>query len=366
MMRYGMTLITCFIAAGCMPVPHGTQGAPQLQTETVQLTVTVKTPTDEPIENAPVEIGSSIQSKFALTNALGQAAFTVDKNTDEETLVYRLSDGLYSSMVPPAQKDLATSQYHAIVTTYAVKSCYIAELQGAGPYAVDLTTEEAVKVTGRIVDGSGQPKTGAVAVRSSTAYDVVFPNESGQFTLEGVVKGEDDELWIAGDRNRMQYVTMTATQLQSDYAIGDIVVMDVTYDAHVNMQMTNTLAMRSLSKISMRYDVTLVSASDSSLFVYGVDRAGVAYTSDANGDKTTTLPIPSGTYYIVPSGFGHQPSWALLESVRAGRHAQLQAAGVPSITVAAGATESLAFDATAAYDAVMSVGADLACPCGCN
>ena len=72
-----------------------------------------------------------------------------------------------------------------------------------------------------------------------------------------------------------------------------------------------------------------------------------------------TLELPSGTYFVTPGGLGDQAFYALYESVKANRQAQLIIAGVPMITIAAGQTEVFTFDAQAAHDAIMAVGGDL-------
>jgi len=103
----------------------------------------------------------------------------------------------------------------------------------------------------------------------------------------------------------------------------------------------------------------LIAVDDAESHIFEVKSDGRAYWTDDNSNPVYTLQLPAGTYYVTPGSYGDRPFFALYESVKAGRQAQLDAAGVPKITIVAGQTADLTFDAQAAHDAIIEVGGDL-------
>jgi hypothetical protein len=342
---------------------HGTQGP---QFETVQLTITVKTSAGVGIPDAPMEAMSDVQSRFQMTDATGQATFTIVKVTDENTITVRLTHGGFTPLVPPELRATATQQYYAVRNAHAFKPCYLVTLKGTSPFAADIVTKPAVTVSGRILDGGGQPRSSALAPRSSNTFYSIADSELGVFSLGGVTRGEPGELWISGDLTQAHVVPLTAEQLQTDLNIGDLIIADTIRDATLELQMSNTSAIVVPSKIDIQRELCLVATDDAELHTLGARDDGEVFITDLANQPLTAIPIPAGTYYIVPGSFGRVSCFALLESIRAGRQALLDAAGVPKVTVTAGQTVSFEFDAQAALDAVMAVGGDLVCPCGCD
>ena len=71
------------------------------QQETVTLNLTALTTTGQVLANAPFEAATTAQTGFAMTDANGQASFTLDVAEGETTVTVRMSAGGFTPIVPP-------------------------------------------------------------------------------------------------------------------------------------------------------------------------------------------------------------------------------------------------------------------------
>lgn len=327
------------------------------QQPTISLTITVETQSGAPIANAPFEAVSRVQSRFAMTDVNGQANFAIVAAETEETLVVRMSDGGFTPLVPPELRDEATDRFHALRRSHAFKPYYIIPITGQQALAT-IRPQDAVTITGRLVDANGNPTEGVVGVRGRVDYDFVFDSEAGVFEIGGVAKGLPAELWF-GSNTQLHMISLTDIQTAQSTSIGDVLLADTPVDGGATIVMQNTATMQQPDKMRLDIALSLVAVDDAEVHGFDVHSDGRAYWTSDESTPVYTFQVPAGTYYVTPGALGDLPFFALYESVKAGRQAQLTAAGVPTITILPGQTTDLTFDGQAALDAVMSVGGDL-------
>jgi hypothetical protein len=325
--------------------------------QTITLNLTAQTQAGEPIGNAPFEAASTVAAQFAMTDAGGQATFTISAAENEETLMVRMSHGGFSLIVPPELRDDAIDRFHALRKTYSFKPYYLVPIDGDS-ISFTVTPDDAVTISGRLVDGDGNPIEGVVGTRGRVSFDFVLESEAGVFALKGVAKGLPAEIWFGIDK-QLHSITLTAAQTAQDTNIGDVTVVDTPADGSATILMQNTESLQQPNKTRLDLMLSLVAVDDAEVHGFDVKSDGRAYWTNDASEPVYTFQVPAGTYFVTPGSIGDQPFFALLESVRAGRQAQLILANVPMITISADRTTEFTFDAQAARDAIIAVGGDL-------
>lgn len=326
--------------------------------EEITVIVQVLDPQQQPVAEAPVEVVSFVQPRFAMTGPDGKATITLLRGDQDQTVTVRITNGGFAPVIPPELRSQAADRYKFLYETYAVPGCFIVPVTGT-EVSHTITLGEAVRVSGRLVNPSGASIASAVGVRGLHSLDMVMPPEDGVFAVN-VRKNAPAELWIAGESIQLHSVRLTATQTAEDVDLGNIVITEAVPNATLKLTMNNNQGLHLASKMLLGDSLALISADSSRMFLFDVRNDGSVHWPGENYQANYDLPVPAGTYYIAPGSLDNRPFLALLESIRANRHAQLDAAGIPKVTVAAGQTESLAFDAHAAVAAIIQVGGDLA------
>ena len=105
--------------------------------------------------------------------------------------------------------------------------------------------------------------------------------------------------------------------------------------------------------------VSLINSDGGIVYCFPLNRLGRAATFSRSTPLGGETRVPAGAYYIAPGIVGQGLAVALLDAIRDGRQAALDAAGVPQIQAMPGQTASISFDGRAARDAIVSVASDL-------
>jgi len=328
------------------------------QNADVELFLTVETESGQPIVNAPFEAATLVQSAFAMTDSSGQATFDLTLGEGETSVIVRMTHGGFAPLVPPELKDEAISRFHTLRTAHSFKPYYIIGVDGETVNAT-VNIQDAVTVSGRLVNEDETPRIGLLAVRDRVSFDQVFSHEEGRFSIGGVPRGRAVEVWIGGNTNQMHRIALTAAQTAQNVDIGDVPIADRAANGAATIRMENSDGLTQPSKLLVQDSMGLVKVDDAEPHMFHVDKSGRATWTNAASKQVPLLPVPEGTYYVTPGAYGDRAFFALYEAVKAGRQAQLDAAGVPKITIVAGQTAELTFDAQAAHDAIIEVGGDL-------
>lgn len=328
----------------------------------VAVTVSVSTSQGQPVPDAPVVIRGYGDIGLAMTDQDGRAVFGIDAiESDAHTAVCVL--GVFtgrSDLVSPELIAHSEQRHSALVTQFAVPdSASTVMSPNVDGYALTLVLADPVTVTGRLVDSAGQPVLALIGVPGFIAQVVAGPDqEQGSFVLPGVPKGRSTDLVILPNSPFVHYRHLSAAQTLDDVAIGDIVLPTQSDAGRININVTNRGLLTDRDGILLDRHAALISADGEYALNYYVTENDQAGYEEAF--PTQPLKVPPGTYYAAPAFWAHDTHIALRNSLLAGRHAALEAAGVPKIVVPDdGTTVTLNVDARAARDAILQVGADL-------
>lgn len=332
------------------------------------LDVTVLDPTGQPIPDCPVIASTYYQAKFNMTGPDGTVSLPLHREPDESYAVFMLHPGT-RLWADEQQRDLAIARFHTLRGSYAFRDVLQVNVAQQGdPATATIQALPAVTVEGHITrpDGSHFDFDSWVLIRGYCDYARALKSD-GLFSLEGVPQGHPVELWISGEGTEMHSVFLNPVQTANNIDLGDIVIEDVPKPSAIEgtVQGASDLVFPAdaadvHNRLSLENSITLVRADGQSVHSLDLNGSGKIIIREGMGVNDTDIPMAEGEFYIVPGGYpASTTSLALLDSVRAGRQAQLDTAGVPKYTFVAGKTTQVAFDAQAAVNAVMSVGADL-------
>lgn len=330
------------------------------------LDVTVLDPSGQPVPDCPVQAATYYQAKFNLTGPDGTVSLPLHREPDESYAVFMLHPG-YRLWADEQQRDLAIARFHTLRGGYAFREVlHVNVAQQGDPATATIQALPAVTVEGHITRPDGSHFDSFVSMRGYRDYARVRASD-GLFSLEGVPQGLPVELWIAGEGTEIHSVFLDPVQTIIDFNLGDIVVEDVLKPSAIEgtVQGASQLVFPAdaadvHNRLSIENSITLVRADGQSVHSLDLNGSGKIIIREGMGVNDTDIPMAEGEFYIVPGAYpASTTSLALLDSVRAGRQAQLDTAGVPKFTFVAGTTTQVAFDAQAAVNAVMLVGADL-------
>lgn len=218
---------------------------------------------------------------------------------------------------------------------------------GQEVYTVDLFAQMAITVNGRAVDDGGKPVS-AHAERGGLLALRLHPGaRGGIFEVCGVPKGQDSFLFLSTDRPDTHVIWLTAAQTGSDLNLGNVGVPAVTSDADIEISVTDRAAVRSDLGFQDSL-VTLIHQDGLIVYTLKITEHGGVTTYPEGEDETAHPKVAPGRYYIVP-GMSNtsDSSLKVLRLIRAGKHALLDAAGVPVIEPVSGQTTSGAIDLAA-------------------
>jgi len=331
------------------------------------LNVTVLDPAGQPIPSCPVRGSTDYRPEFGLTGPDGTTSLSLYREAGESFAIVALNSGL-GLWADEQQREDAIARFHELRGIYAFP-CYslINVAQQGDPASATIQALSAVTVAGHIARPDGSHFDTFVMMRGYLDYARVRATD-GQFSLEGVPQGHSVELWIPGEGTETHLVFLDPAQTANDFVLGDVIVEDEPRSSAIQGTINNlpdlgafpVEAQDVYNHMSIVDGITLVRADGQSVHSLDVDDFGKIFIMEQMVADNTDIPMAEGEFYIVPGGFPDSTTGlTLLASVRSGRQAQLDTAGVPKFTFVAGATTEVEFDAQTVVNAVMSVGADL-------
>lgn len=330
------------------------------QVRSITVSVTVETQQGQAIDQVPVQLITMKAAAFDFTDVTGQLSVQLDADQSETMLAARLWDGRWHD-ITGSDRILADERYRELRNAYSFDLRYAVSMNDAqDTYAIALVAYPSVEVSGRLLDSQGQPVTGEVSVVGSVAYDRVWDEDAGVFEFGGV--RQSSVAYVVCQRHdsaEIAIVQLTAIDTAQDYDMGDIVPPLVSSaTAEIDVDMVNYVLLQDSNYTSLSSGVTLVAADASHVYHFPATLEGQIIRERMHVPEELPL-VEAGEYYVVPGAFGSRGAMALYLSVLDGRQAQLDSAGVPTITAVANQQTVLQFDAGQAYDDVVAVGGDL-------
>lgn len=332
------------------------------QVQFVAVDITVRDEAGQPLENVPLEILSSTKTRFGFTDADGALAMSVEITEGDEFICAWLHDG-FRYEYHEIDIVLAGEMYQSYREQYHFRKGYfIPVIPGQKTYSLNITAHDIVHVTGNVLPPGLReqwfPKSVFIDSRDGLWFGVVDPVNEFEIPVR---RRADTELFISMDHSpRLHSVPLTAGQTIEDVNIGEFVVPPLRADATAQIIMQNAQGQWLPGGVGPLWlGVTLISEGGSIILGYLArhDDGFVVGNPDSAVDPDMPPELPAATYFVAPGVVSTRDDsihMLLLDAIRAGQFAQLEAAGVPKLTAIAGQTTEFTFDAAMARDAILT------------
>jgi hypothetical protein len=332
------------------------------QTQVVTVSITVQTEAELPLENVPLEANSPTENRFGFTGIDGVLTTPLEITEGDDFIGVWLHSGFrYEST--EIDVALADEMYRLYREQYFFRKWYfIPVVPGQNAYSLTITAHPIIHLTGNVLPPGPQeqwyPNSVFIEIRDGLWFRTVDP--VNEFTIP-VRQGADTELFISiDDSPRLYSVPLTTAQTINDVNIGQIVIPALQTDATAQIIMQNGKGEWFPGGVGPLWlGITLISDDGSIILSYLArhDDGYVVGNPDSAVDPNMPPDLPAATYYVAPgvvSSSDHNIHMLLLDAIRAGQLAQLDAAGVPKFTAIAGQTTNFTFDAAQARDAILA------------
>ncbi|MBX3360623.1 MAG: hypothetical protein KF705_04160 [Phycisphaeraceae bacterium] len=213
-------------------------------------------------------------------------------------------------------------------------------------YHVEFFAPEAITVKGRTVDPTGKHL--PVSAHRGGMFNMRFTLESdgGYFEVLGVPKGQDSFLFLGTNKKETDVIWLTATETAADIDLGNVGITELPNDACIEIAVSGRDAVRTDMGLQSEM-ATLVCDEGRVVYSLVLTEAG-GVTHSPEGHYPDPPMVRPGRYYIAPGmEVTSDSALKVLRLIRAGKHALLDAAGVPVIEPVAGQTTSGAIDLAA-------------------
>lgn len=295
----------------------------------IVIDVHVESTTGNPLEFIAFGVRTRDKMFRGETDVSGDVQITADVDPDETYFRVMMTPHSVAPMTR-ALDALYAARFRSARENWAFRNGYsVALVDQQLQYSVNIVVPEAIDVSGRIVDGNGDPLRAWVA-----GADIVTATGSrpdGTFVLHGFPKDQPAWLFVSqGDRSFVWPVPISQSETALDFAIGDIVVPERTGDGEVSCLVTDA-ADPAVRKMDISW--TAIATDGSEVFNL-VLRDGTLRDSKA---FSMALPmLPAGTYVIVPGNIlVHRNVQVLFQRI-ANNSIDLQAVNLPTVVVSAG------------------------------
>ncbi len=320
----------------------------------VTVNIAVRTQAGAPLQDVPLRCSANEDRGFGFTNAEGALTLIVNVRPDEPPLVVTVTDGRWFNLTPDT-KELARERSRALRTQYFINGSYLIPLTPtATDCSLEVIAQPAVTVRANLGDGGPYRPFRSFLVRGGSSGDDLDPSQP--FVVPGVRQGAPTDIFVRmALRPQFHVLHFNATQTAQDINLGEIQLVDAPRTATVAVTMTNLTNLFDIDGALLWDHATLVSSDAQVILVFRVDQSSGTIVERLRAAPPLAMPlVPPGTFYVSPGMIDMPLPLALFDAVRAGRQADLDAAGVPKFTAIEGQQVTLQFDARAARDAIMA------------
>jgi hypothetical protein len=325
---------------------------------TATVTVDVHREDGSPLPEAPIEVASGTETRFALADASGHASFQLiinDGNGDE--IVARLWDGSRYNL-DPDQVSVADARFAEYTSGYFLQNIYTLPIQvGQVAYNFTITGYPAVTARGTVTVPGPSHERHAMAWIRGGAWNGSLPFGEA-IEIHGIRRGAPAEIFVKRDDPRTMSVRLTAVQTITDVNIGELSMPDyVVGTAQVDVTTQGGSNVWGPGSTPLWRSVTLIRTDGGTILTYLVNPADNKVVERLQTVQPRVSPhIPAGTYYVVPGTFGTGISLMVLDRIRAGTMEVLDAHSVPKVVAVDDQTATLTLDVVQARDAIVAAG----------
>jgi|GEM_PF-2622988 len=321
-------------------------------TKDIAVTVKVHTIDGEPIARLPLAVSTHRDQVFGDTDETGVMTLTVSAFEPEKmVLVFPTAVNLNPDANATAE-DLERTVL-GLVRTLAIKESYSARIEeGSDECTIELVPPPAVQLSGTLVDHDGRPIVDAMVWQVGNPGPCVIDEETGEFEVGGIARGEPATLAVLLDGTPWQPLfQLQGNETAENRDLGDLKVPLHTPDAAVEIAATHTDGNFVNPHPTSHRGFALIRDDASSVYT-------LFYDEELRGQYLggTSVPVVSGTYYIVPGVVNTMHMGRKVTALlRDGRQNTLDAAGVPKIVVQPGESKGASFDPLEAEKAILSI-----------
>ena len=322
----------------------------------LRIEVTVSGPDGEPVGDfalsASYDADLDVEvADGAMVGVDGTATLRLPRPAGAMTVVLTPSPSLNSDPLEGVSledmRSVSRKFWDGLRSRYHHEMHYAFEVE-AGQASLDAMIRfgHSVTVSGRLVDGAGEPIRNSLVFERRTSWWANAGSETGAFRLGGAPRGEPLVLFFGEGAVARPY-RVEASDTRRPLDLGDVTFEAPESDAAVLLRMRHDgwwPERSSLMDSRFRgWFVSLIAADASHIIYLHIDRDG--WTKPKFSGPPGAVPIPSGRYLVLPGPF--KPSddlaYKAFELVRTG--AAVRMPEWPSINVAPGETAEIEFEA---------------------
>lgn len=326
----------------------------------IRVSVVVLEPGGDTVSNVVVQVISRNGGNEGPTGPAGTVTLTLEASpSQDDRILVRICDGSWARGASDEQRDLYTETYNSLRQNYAFPD-WRAYLVASDDEDISIEYEvlPAVEVSGTLRDtATGAPVPLAVCgvLRQSS---LGFTGEAGGNFNVNAVRGSAS-LLVFGlpHSNEVRFVELSADSLDVDLDLGEILVALPEGDASAEILLVSEMPGLRDSGTPARLDrhVTMIDVDAERVYTFRISQDRSKFVNVLWDPSMPDPKFAAGTYYLAPGPFSLDAALTLRRAILDGRHAELQAAGVPVLHVDSGAQATITFDPAATNTAIFSV-----------
>lgn len=326
----------------------------------ISVTVAVEDPDGDPVSDVVVQVISRNGGNEGPTGPAGTITLTLEASpTQDDHILVRLCDGKWARSASDEQKDLYNQSYAALLEAYAFPNWRAYPITPTGSsYSIEFDVLSAVNVSGTLRDAvTGDPVTLAACGVLKQSSGGFTSEAGGVFEVRAIRDSAAMLVFNLPNSNEVRFVEVSAQDLNADINLGDLMVAlpqsDASAEISLASELPDLLDPRTFSRLDRH--VTLIDSNAERVYTFYLSEDGSKFV---NVPWDPDMPDPrfaAGSYYLAPGVFSLDVALTLRRALLDGKHALLQAAGVPVLTVGSGAQATVVFDPAAANAAILSV-----------
>lgn len=336
-------------------VMHATALSARGENISTTVQIEVRGPAGELLQDVPVQCVGVFEFPLAFSDETGVARFEILRERRAGRICWALSDGFLAPVAAEIGAH-ANARYRQLCDQFAFPAAQVAALApDATEIQLSLVATHAVRVRGVLRDHAGAPVKGGGVLVAKT-HSLAISAADGTFECRGIPKGKAGTLLVMGKGTRVWFFHLTAAQLAAHLDLGDLSLAAVPDTASVRMSWPGHRRMTSAEMDPVGDEMTLIRADGTVMYSFDVS----PQDGSIGGGDTTVLPgkvekICPGVYYAAPGIAGCAPSLKLLELIRSGRIAEIDATSVPKQTMIADQSIDWTIDLAAALAAIEGI-----------
>jgi hypothetical protein len=329
-----MQLVGAFACPASQPQPS----------RRITVEITVARDDQKPIPG--VTMGNASARVWGKSDAEGRMSLLMDVSAVCREVFVQVGCPVGTAPLPLEERRAQREQFKELCAHRSFRSGYEVRLRPEEPtYRLTVVAPLGMTLTGRLETAEGRPVGGTAMLRDVANGFAIVP-EDGRFSLGGVQRGAPFEIYFTSPSQRGLVSVRRFEALADSGELGDIRLPEVSPDSTVSVRWEHWSEFIRPHQPLMIAGVTLIRTDGAQIWMLLHHNDGQGGTNEGE-----PVPIPAGSYYVVPGFFGDDPlQRKVLDAACA--HADAVLAGLDVISVAKGEAKSGTYDAVRLSEAI--------------